>query len=278
MQTPLPNQAPDRSELARQRELFELLTTLRARIHPDHNGSCDSRRRRGHGITQEEAAHRIGIAPRTYAAIERGEVQSPSPEVLERITQAMRMQPGERAAFYALIGRYHPPPLPTRSEVSDEARHIVDGVLPMPALVIDHAWNVLHWNESLPDWFPPAPDVLPLDERNIQLYYYTRYAEQWIVDLERERAEAMSALRFFHAHHPGDALLTDLLDRLLRDNQAYDLWRQVEICPGAGVRRCLVNHPRYGRTDLFTIATPLPNEQRLLISTPRDLRYRWPAP
>lgn len=274
METLCLNEAPDRKELARQRELSALLTSLRARINPDHHGLGDSRRRRGRGITQEEAAHLIGIAPRTYAAIERGEIQTPSHDVLERITHALGMRPAERAAFYALIGRYHRPLLPARTEVSDELRVIVDDVLPMPALVIDHAWNVLYWNDALPEWFPPHPDVLPLEERNIQLYYYTPYAEQWIVDLERERASAMSALRFFHAHHPGDALLTDLLDRLLSNNQAYALWRRVELSPDPGFHSRLVNHPRYGRTELATIASPLANEQRLLVSTPPTLRHR----
>lgn len=95
----------EQTQSRRPGERREFLTQLRRRIDPATKtlGSYERlNSRRGRRVTQEELAEAIGVTRGWYARLESGKSVQPSLSVLNRIAEALKTTPGERALLFHL--------------------------------------------------------------------------------------------------------------------------------------------------------------------------------
>ncbi|MFI2644480.1 helix-turn-helix domain-containing protein [Streptomyces sp. NPDC018610] len=94
----------------RMKEISGFLRSRRARITPEATGlPSDGRVRRVPGLRRDEAARLAGVSTEYYTRLEQGRAANPSPEVVEAIARALRLDETERDTSRTSCG---PPPGP----------------------------------------------------------------------------------------------------------------------------------------------------------------------
>lgn len=90
--------APGSSRSASAQELGKLLRARRASLTPAELGLPEGRRRRTPGLRREEVSQLAAISPTYYALLEQGRGAHPSPQVLDALATALRLNPAERVS------------------------------------------------------------------------------------------------------------------------------------------------------------------------------------
>lgn len=91
-------------------ELGEALHTWRDRTTPARAGLPAGGRRRAPGLRREELAHLSGISADYIIRLERGRARNPSPQIVEVLARALRLESGEREHLFRLAGLAVPGP------------------------------------------------------------------------------------------------------------------------------------------------------------------------
>lgn len=95
-------------------EVRDFLTTRRARVTPDEVGLPAGTNRRVEGLRRSEVAALAGVSVEYYTRIERGGISGASPEVLDSIAKALRLDDAERAHLFSLAHAASPVARPPR--------------------------------------------------------------------------------------------------------------------------------------------------------------------
>lgn len=95
-------------------EVREFLTTRRARVSPGEVGLPEGRNRRVEGLRRIEVATLAGVSIEYYTKLERGAISGASPEVLDAIAKALRLDDAERAHLFDLAHAASPVARPPR--------------------------------------------------------------------------------------------------------------------------------------------------------------------
>src|SRR6185312_16582970 len=91
------------SSASRRDELRAFLRSRRARLSPAEVGLPDTGgRRRTPGLRREELAALAGVGVSWYTWLEQGRDIHPSPDVLDAVSRALRLDTAERATLFAL--------------------------------------------------------------------------------------------------------------------------------------------------------------------------------
>ncbi|MBE1875427.1 helix-turn-helix transcriptional regulator [Myceligenerans pegani] len=191
--------------------LREFLTSRRAAIDPASAGLPPSTApRRTPGLRREEVAALAGVSVDYIAKLEQGRIGNVSDQVLDAISDALRLDELERQHLRALVTpksrRPAPPPRSSRMHARPSLRTLVD-TIPNPAMVQGPRMEILASNQAmrtvLTDW-----DAMPRHERNIARWLFlapearTRYV-RW----ETVAATTVASLRAGHdPRHPDEAL------------------------------------------------------------------------
>lgn len=83
-------------------EVREFLTSRRARISPEQVGFPAGTSRRVAGLRRSEVATLAGVSVEYYTRLERGGIGGASPEVLDGLAKALRLDDSERAHLFDL--------------------------------------------------------------------------------------------------------------------------------------------------------------------------------
>lgn len=132
--------APNRAELA------SFLRARRSRLAPGAVGLAGGARRRTPGLRREEVARLAGVGVSWYMWLEQGRDINVSEGVLERLSQALRLDNAERSHLFELAQGRSPrrTALPTDT-VSDTLRRIMEAH-PHPVVVTTARWDVVELN------------------------------------------------------------------------------------------------------------------------------------
>ncbi len=134
-----------RSTVANQRS--EFLRLCRARIKPSDVGLPMARLTRSGGLRREDVAAISGVSASWYTWLEQGRDMRVSDDVLERLSETLKLSEDERIYLFTLVqGR--PPRLrnATRMEAPPDTIRMISA-LSMPAIVMNLRWDVLGWNK-----------------------------------------------------------------------------------------------------------------------------------
>ncbi|MER7535702.1 helix-turn-helix transcriptional regulator [Streptomyces sp. NPDC097704] len=211
----------------RGRELADFLRTRRARVTPDQAGLPeDGRARRVPGLRRDEVARLAGVSTEYYTRLEQGRAQNPSPEVVESLTVALRLDPSEREHLTDLLAR----PAPSRRAPAAPQRvrpglHLMLQTLDhVPAFILGRRTDVLASNrlarEVLTDF-----EALPAPHRNLARYYLLDpEARARVGDWERVAAETVAILRLEAGRSTHDRRLADLVGELTVKSAEFATW------------------------------------------------------
>ncbi|MFJ3877032.1 helix-turn-helix transcriptional regulator [Streptomyces sp. NPDC090077] len=204
-------------------QLGEFLRARRAALTPEQAALPSHGRRRVSGLRREEVAFLARMSADYYTRLEQGRERRPSPQILDALARALRLEPDARTHLHQLAGAHLPaPPAPVdHRQVGPFLRQMLDGYTAAPAFVINRTLDVLAANapaRALYAPFAPADNLArmvfldPAARR-----FHTRWAET---------AESVAAhLRHTAGLAPDSAALRDLV-RDLSARSAYfaDLW------------------------------------------------------
>ncbi|GAA3045337.1 helix-turn-helix transcriptional regulator [Streptomyces roseofulvus] len=212
----------------RSKEIAGFLRTRRAAITPEQAGlDSDGRVRRVPGLRRDEVARLAGMSTEYYTRLEQGRAGNPSPEVVEALSRALRLNASEREHLGDLL-------LARRAAVRrgpQRPQRVRPGLFLMletlghvPAFILGRRTDVLASNHLaravLTDF-----DALPAPRRNLARYYLLDpQARERVGDWERIAAETVAILRLEAGRHPDDRQLADLVGELTLLSPEFSGW------------------------------------------------------
>ncbi|ADI05840.1 DNA-binding protein [Streptomyces bingchenggensis BCW-1] len=128
--------------------LGDFLRTRRAALRPEDVGMASHGVRKVAGLRREEVAVLAGMNADYYTRLEQGRERHPSPQVLDALGRALRLDPDARAHLHRLAGVAPGirPSARAAATVSPALRQLMDGYPNTPAFVINRTLDILAAN------------------------------------------------------------------------------------------------------------------------------------
>jgi transcriptional regulator with XRE-family HTH domain len=268
------------SSLSRRDELRAFLRSRRARLSPAEVGLPDhGGRRRTPGLRREELAALAGVGVSWYTWLEQGRHINPSPEVLDALAAALRLDPAERRTLFALARTE----LPLADDVaardperldSDIAHLIalVQSLNPNPAYLLGPMTRILAWNRAAAAVLG-SPDHLPADRRYLLWWLMVEPGDVPLTTQRQATARnTVARFRGEYARHAGEPEYETFLAQIREGSPEFrEWWAEHEVIETQRGTK-VVDHPALGRLRLHhaqTVPTGQP-ELRLTVYAPAD--------
>ena len=254
-------------------ELATFLRTRRERLDPqDFDLPLRRRSRRTSGLRREEVAELAQVSTDYIVRLEQARGLRPSADVLEALARALRLAPNERAYLFDLAQqRPRTADRPATTAAPSLAR-LVDDLSPLPAMLLNHRFDILAWNDDMARLLVDFATLPPLQRNSMWLCLRHARIREFYVDREEVVREGVAHLRSAWAAHPEDQVLSDLIVEFYSNDEDFArLWgeRDVDI---RGRGRKVMRHPDVGVIALnFEVLMPLQDpDQRLVIFRAAD--------
>ncbi|MFD8722245.1 helix-turn-helix domain-containing protein [Streptomyces sp. NPDC059629] len=235
-------------------QLGDFLRTRRSQLRPDEAGvPTYGERRRVAGLRREELALLAGVSASYYTRLEQGHSLNASPEVLDAIARALRLDESECRHLHDLArsakprGRRRPAP----ERVTEPTAQLLDALGDVPAIVIGRRSDILAWNRLGHALFaghldPGAPDVPAQRPNMARLVFLDAHARDLYADWPGKARAVVGNLRLVAGQYPQDAALHSLLGELSAKSEDFAcMWadHRVKACTVAGYE---MRHPLVG--------------------------------
>jgi transcriptional regulator with XRE-family HTH domain len=239
--------APVRLQSAVNNQRSEFLRMCRARIKPEDVGlMAGLRRTRDVGLRREDVASLSGVSVSWYTWLEQGRDMRVSDDVLERLSETLRLTADERIYLFSLVQQRVP-----RLSGDSEAEAPPDVIrmikyVNTPAVVMNLCWDVLAWN-SLNSAVYRDYGTLPPGQRNLLEILLLRPVRHMTPrQLEATARRICARLRYDISRNPADAKLELLVRRLSANSPLFSrIWSEPDFTVRAyGVHR--FTHARFG--------------------------------
>ncbi|MFC6065943.1 helix-turn-helix transcriptional regulator [Streptomyces ochraceiscleroticus] len=201
-------------------EVREFLTSRRARVSPEDVGLPAGTNRRVSGLRRSEVAALAGVSVEYYTRLERGAISGASPEVLDALAKALRLDDAERAHLFDLAHAASPVARPPRRRSAkgwtphESLQWALDAVIAGPAFVRNGRMDLLAVNQlarafymelyDMPDQPPNIARHVFLDDR----------AREFYPDWDAFAEVTISILRAEAGRDPHNKELHDLIGEL----------------------------------------------------------------
>ncbi len=272
------------SSPSRRDELRAFLRSRRARLAPADVGlPDDGARRRTPGLRREELAALAGVGVSWYTWLEQGRDIRPSPQVLDALARALRLDAAERAMLFALARTELPLPGGSEAAVADGACEdqaalvsLVEALHPAPAYLLGPMTRILAWNRAASALLG-SPDHLSPERRSLLWML--------LVDPGRERANPgregtarnmVARFRTEYARHAGDPAYERFIAELAEHSPWFARWWGEHEVNDTQRGTKTIEHPTLGTLRLHhaqTIPTGAP-DLRLTVYAPADAQTR----
>lgn len=235
-------------------QLGDFLQTRRSQLSPDEAGvPTYGERRRVPGLRREELALAAGVSASYYARLEQGHSLNASPEVLDAIARALRLDESERRHLHDLArsAKPHRRRRPAPERVTQAATQLLDALGHVPAIVIGRRSDVLAWNRLGHALFaghldPGAPDIPAQRPNMARLVFLDAHTRDLYADWPSKARAVVGNLRLVAGKYPQDAALHTLLGELsARSEDFASMWadHRVKAC---AVAEYEMRHPLVG--------------------------------
>ncbi len=211
-------------------------------------------RRRVPGLRREELALLAGVSPSYYARLEQGHSLNASPEVLDAIARALRLDESERLHLHDLTRSAKPRgrgrrPAPER--VSEAAGQLLDALADVPAIVIGRRSDVLAWNRLGHALFaghldPGAPGLAARRPNMARLVFLDPHVRELYTHWPAKAGAVVGNLRLVAGRCPEDSALHALVGELSAKSEEFAaMWadHRVRACDVADYE---MRHPLVG--------------------------------
>ena len=212
-------------------------------------------RRRTPGWRREELAEAAGVGLTWITWLEQGRDVSASPAALARLSDALLLNPAERASLFDLAGRRDP--VEPGEPSGDIPEHVLalPLLLQVPAYLLDHLWTARSWNPAATRLFAGWLDR-GTEKNLLRFVFLTPEAKSLIADWP-ERAQRLAAeFRADFSRRPRDVAMQSLVDELSAQSALFTkLWREQTVLHREGGERGFCNHQ--GGIDRYQQSTLL---------------------
>ncbi|WP_406151516.1 helix-turn-helix transcriptional regulator [Streptomyces sp. NBC_01012] len=228
-------------------DLGDFLRAHRARLRPDDVGLASYGARRVAGLRREEVAVLAGMNSDYYARLEQGRERSPSPQILDAISSALRMDDAARDHMFRLAGTAPEGERPQpREAVSPALRQLLDVHPTAAAFVLNPANDFLASNALAEALFSPFENM----DNMARMTFLDPAARSFFTQWERAAEAVVAGLRHATGLDPDYRRLHELVDSLTEESEEFAaLWSSHTVHGKSHARKELV-HPDVGPLDL----------------------------
>jgi transcriptional regulator with XRE-family HTH domain len=235
--------------------LGAFLQASRARITPEEvgvGGSGD--RRRVAGLRREELAMLAGVSASYYTRLEQGQSSNASPQVLDALAGALRLNDAERSHLRDLATRHsrlRPVRRPAPEHADPALLELLASLGDVPALILGRRSDVLAWNATGHALLAPHLDIAAPAGRDSRpnmaaLVFLDEHTRELYVDRRAKTRAVVGNLRLVVGSHPEDPILASLIGTLSMASPEFaSLWADVRVqaCTTAAYE---LRHPLIG--------------------------------
>ncbi len=237
-------------------------------MRPEDVGLPSGGNRRTPGLRREEVAQLARISVDYYVRLEQARGPHPSPQVLESLSQALRLSAAERSHLFHLAGSAPRPGAGPRSDVPAGILHLLDRLDDSPAVVVDAKYDVLAWNPMWAALMSPDPSGVPPARLNSLRGFFAPEAAAFAAEHVEFGRQVVADLRAAAARYPDDVEIRRLISDLSTSSVLFgELWKKHEI----NVQRSTskhIDHPVVGEMNLDCETLYIPDrDQRLVLYT-----------
>jgi transcriptional regulator with XRE-family HTH domain len=268
------------SSPSRRDELRAFLRSRRARLSPGDVGLPENGgRRRTPGLRREELAALAGVGVSWYTWLEQGREINPSPDVLDALARALRLDAAERRTLFALARTE----LPLADDVAGSDRErlggdvgqltaLVHSMHPNPAYLLGPMTRILAWNRAA-SVVLGSHDHLASDRRYLLWWLMVDPGEGGMTP-QREATARNTVARFRaeYARHAGEQEYEDFLAQIRERSPRFrEWWDEHEVLETQSGTK-VIEHPQLGMLRLHhaqTVPTGQP-ELRMAVYAPAD--------
>lgn len=228
------------------RELGEFLRTHRSRLRPADVGLPSYGQRRVAGLRREEVAVLAGMNADYYARLEQGRERSPSPQILDAISGALRLDGPAHEHLYRLAGTESSARRTPREIISGPLRHLIDSHVYAPAFVLNPAKDVLAVNAVAEALFSPFTAVDNLARMAFLDPAAPRFFRRWDSFAE----SVVAGLRHATGVHPDYPRLRELVGALNTGSETFAALWDSHTVYGKTQDATELDHPQVGPLSL----------------------------
>ncbi|MEV4340314.1 helix-turn-helix transcriptional regulator [Streptomyces sp. NPDC049590] len=199
--------------------LGDFLRARRAGLRPEDVDMASYGTRRVTGLRREEVAVLAGVNADYYTRLEQGRERNPSPQVLDALARALRLDEDTRAHLYRLAGTAPGGHLAahTSGRVSPALRQLMDGYPNTPAFVLDRTLDILATNALADALFAPfdPPDNLA------RMTFLDPAGRHFYTDWDRAAQATVANLRHATGFDPDAPRLRELVRTLTEHSTLF---------------------------------------------------------
>jgi len=182
-----------------------------------------------------------GVSADYYARMEQGRERTPSAQVAEAVSAALRLGPDGRDYLFRLA-RLSPSTLSSDTDVSVELQQTLDAFPHAAAFVTNAASRVLAANTTATALFAPMSG----HETLVGALFLDDSARTFYVDWDNAAAAEVCSLRLAMSYAPPHHEVVALVDRLLEGSAHFrSMWNDDNIT-GAPATARVIEHPTVG--------------------------------
>jgi transcriptional regulator with XRE-family HTH domain len=223
--------------------LGDFLRARREALKPQDIGLPEYGRRRVKGLRREEVAMLAGMSSDYYVRLEQGRESSPSPQVVDAVARALRLDAAATEHLWRLVQ-----PAESRTSraqditVSPQLLQLMDGWSASPAFTLGPALDILAGNSmaaALHEGFR-TPDNLAcmvfMDPAGREFY------QEW----DRAAHSCVAEIRAAYGHDPDNARIAEVVADLSAHSPEFaELWGRHDVKPKTREGKHL-RHPYVG--------------------------------
>lgn len=268
-------------------EVHEFLSSRRARVSPTDAGLPAGTNRRVEGLRRSEVAALAGVSVEYYTKIERGAISGVSPEVLDALAAALRLDDAERAHLFDLAHAASPVARPPRKRSSknwtphQSLQWTLAAVTAGPAFVRNGRMDLLACNLLARAFYRDVYDMPGCAPNLARFTFLDERAQEFYPDWTWFAEITASMLRTEAGRDPHNKELHDLVGELsTRSEEFRRLWGAHNVRHhGTGFKT--FNHSVVGEMTLAYEGMEMESERGLTLTiytpepgTPSEERMR----
>ena len=213
--------------MSNREEVREFLISRRALVNPEQVGLPAGTNRRVKGLRRNEVATMAGVSIEYYTRLERGAISGASPEVLDSLAKALRLDDAERAHLFDLAHAASPVARPPRRRNSktwmahQSLQWALDAVTAGPAFVRNGRMDLLAVNNLARAFYKEVYEM-PGQPPNIARHtFLDERAQDFYPDWDLIAEVTVSILRTEAARDPHNKELHDLIGELSTRSEEF---------------------------------------------------------
>ena len=237
-------------------DVREFLTSRRAKISPEELGLPAGTNRRVAGLRRSEVATLAGVSVEYYIRLERGAISGASPEILDAIAKALRLDDAERAHLFDLAHAASPVARPPKRRSSKSwtphtsLQWALDAVTSGPAFVRNGRMDLLAVNTLARAFYKDVYDMPGQPPNLARFTFLDERGRDFHADWDSAADVVVSILRTEAGRDPHNKELHDLVGELSTRSQEFRRrWSSHNVRHhGAGLK--IFRHPIVGEITI----------------------------